>query len=58
LNWRINAALESFRKKYSVSKHTMVAVFVDKSLESVLRDVGAHSGVFTNSFAVRQCRQL
>ncbi|KRZ35905.1 hypothetical protein T4C_12100 [Trichinella pseudospiralis] len=45
LNWRINAALESFRKKYSVSKHTMVAVFVDKSLESVLRDVGAHSGV-------------
>ncbi|KRZ21424.1 hypothetical protein T4B_9588, partial [Trichinella pseudospiralis] len=42
-DWRINAALKSLRKKYPGSMDKMVAVFVDKSLESVLRGVGAHS---------------
>ncbi|KRY82430.1 hypothetical protein T4D_621, partial [Trichinella pseudospiralis] len=39
LYWRINAALESIRKKYSGSMDKMVVVFVDKSLESLLKEV-------------------
>ncbi|KRZ13599.1 hypothetical protein T11_7969 [Trichinella zimbabwensis] len=45
LDWRIKAALESFREKYSGSMDKVVAVFVDKSLESVLRGVGIRSRV-------------
>ncbi|KRZ73594.1 Retrovirus-related Pol polyprotein from transposon TNT 1-94 [Trichinella papuae] len=45
LYWRINAALESMRKKYSGSMDRMVVVFVDKSLESLLKEafVGLHA---------------
>ncbi|KRZ01600.1 hypothetical protein T11_2030 [Trichinella zimbabwensis] len=45
LDWRISAALESFKIKYSGSKDKMVVVFVDKSLESVLRHVAGLSRV-------------
>ncbi|KRZ73616.1 hypothetical protein T10_1982 [Trichinella papuae] len=45
LDWRINAALESLREKYSGSMDKVVVVFVDKSLESVLRGVGIRSRV-------------
>ncbi|XP_003374082.1 hypothetical protein Tsp_08809 [Trichinella spiralis] len=38
LQWRINAAVESLRTKYSCSMNEMVVVFVDKSLESVLKE--------------------
>ncbi|KRZ05088.1 hypothetical protein T11_6862 [Trichinella zimbabwensis] len=37
LDWRINAALGSFKKKYSGSRFQMVAVFVDKCLDNVLK---------------------
>ncbi|KRZ01885.1 hypothetical protein T11_2537 [Trichinella zimbabwensis] len=37
LDWRINAALGSIKKKYSGSMFQMVAVFVDKCLDNVLK---------------------
>ncbi|KRZ01820.1 hypothetical protein T11_9229 [Trichinella zimbabwensis] len=45
LDWRISAALESFKIKYSGSKDKTVVVFVDKRLESVLRHVAGLSRV-------------
>ncbi|KRY78199.1 hypothetical protein T4D_10340, partial [Trichinella pseudospiralis] len=45
LDWRIRAALESFREKYLVSMDNVVVVFVDKSLDSVLRRIGIQSQV-------------
>ncbi|KRX87789.1 hypothetical protein T4E_9744 [Trichinella pseudospiralis] len=45
LDWRIRAALESFREKYLGSMDNVVVVFVDKSLESVLRRIGIQSQV-------------
>ncbi|KRZ13328.1 hypothetical protein T11_14465 [Trichinella zimbabwensis] len=43
LDWRINAALESMRKQYSDSVDKMVVVFVNNSLENVLRVVAGRS---------------
>ncbi|KAL1236001.1 ATP synthase subunit b,plastid [Trichinella pseudospiralis] len=37
LDWRINTALGSIKKKYSGSKLQMVVAFVDKCLENVLK---------------------
>ncbi|KRY81086.1 hypothetical protein T4D_2008 [Trichinella pseudospiralis] len=45
LDWRIRAALQSFREKYLGSMDNVVVVFVDKSLESVLRRIGIQSQV-------------
>ncbi|KRX67960.1 hypothetical protein T09_14432 [Trichinella sp. T9] len=39
LAWRLNMALLSFQNKYSSAKWKMVIAFVDKSLESVLKDI-------------------
>ncbi|KRZ53564.1 hypothetical protein T02_10446 [Trichinella nativa] len=39
LAWRLNMALLSFQNKYSSAKWKMIIVFVDKSLESVLKDI-------------------
>ncbi|KRX46660.1 hypothetical protein T05_6506 [Trichinella murrelli] len=38
LQWRINAAVESLRTKHSVAMNEMIVVFVEKSLESVLKE--------------------
>ncbi|KRX14878.1 hypothetical protein T07_13233, partial [Trichinella nelsoni] len=38
LAWLINMAFLSLRNKYSISKWKMVVIFVDKSLERVLKD--------------------
>ncbi|OUC48942.1 hypothetical protein D917_05854 [Trichinella nativa] len=38
LAWRLNMALLSFQNKYSSAEYKMIIVFVDKSLESVLKN--------------------
>ncbi|KRX89988.1 hypothetical protein T4E_5490 [Trichinella pseudospiralis] len=43
LDWRINAALESFKIKYSGSQDKTVIVFVSIRLESVLRHIAGLS---------------
>ncbi|KRX87784.1 hypothetical protein T4E_6490 [Trichinella pseudospiralis] len=58
LDWRIRAALQSFREKYLGSMDNVVVVFVDKSLESVLRRIGIQSQVLFKLHAPTDCNPL
>ncbi|KAL1231468.1 Deoxyhypusine hydroxylase [Trichinella spiralis] len=48
LEWRLSAALDSMRNKYQDTMPNVVAVFVDKSLGSVLREIASRSQLLIN----------
>ncbi|KRY16154.1 hypothetical protein T12_9142 [Trichinella patagoniensis] len=48
LEWRLSAALDSMRYKYPDTNPNVVAVFVDKSLGSMLSDIAGRSQLLIN----------